>query len=167
MRRFLLLGSCGAERAPPSCWEEEEERAGISQSCVLRVWIGFGASSRREGAAETPRRPPRHNGSMFCAPLLARTGGSSLNATASPLQRLDVRRYGRLTSVASRAPSAAPKKRHPLGEGSRRRRCTGGTLEVRTKWIKPTGEDTGIQICNSLSRSKEPLILRNANVVTW
>ncbi|XP_039182677.1 probable cysteine--tRNA ligase, mitochondrial isoform X1 [Crotalus tigris] len=104
---------------------------------------------------------------MFCAPLLARTGGSCLNATTSPLQRLDVRRYGGLTSVASRAPPGTPRKRHPLSEGSRRRRCTAGTLEVRTKWIKPTGEDTGIQIYNSLSRSKEPLILRNANVVTW
>uniref|UniRef100_A0A8C6YE32 Cysteinyl-tRNA synthetase 2, mitochondrial n=1 Tax=Naja naja TaxID=35670 RepID=A0A8C6YE32_NAJNA len=102
---------------------------------------------------------------MFCAPLLARPGGSCLSATASPLQRLDGRRW--LTSVAIRAPPAAPRKRQPLGEESRRRRCTGGSLEVGTKWIKPTGQDTGIQIYNSLSRSKEPLILGKANVVTW
>ncbi|KAG8137555.1 hypothetical protein E2320_004784, partial [Naja naja] len=101
---------------------------------------------------------------MFCAPLLARPGGSCLSATASPLQRLDGRRW--LTSVAIRAPPAAPRKRQPLGEESRRRRCTGGSLEVGTKWIKPTGQDTGIQIYNSLSRSKEPLILGKANVVT-
>nr|XP_042717376.1 probable cysteine--tRNA ligase, mitochondrial isoform X6 [Chrysemys picta bellii] len=38
---------------------------------------------------------------------------------------------------------------------------------VGRKWIKPTGRDTGIQTYNSLSRSKEPLILANAGVATW
>ncbi|CAM4384677.1 probable cysteine--tRNA ligase, mitochondrial isoform X1 [Lepidochelys kempii] len=43
------------------------------------------------------------------------------------------------------------------------RRCSG----VGRKWIRPTGRDTGIQTYNSLSRSREPLILANAGVATW
>ncbi|XP_044863784.1 probable cysteine--tRNA ligase, mitochondrial isoform X2 [Mauremys mutica] len=43
-------------------------------------------------------------------------------------------------------------------------RCCSG---VGRKWIKPTGRETGIQTYNSLSRSKEPLILANAGVATW
>ncbi|KAM6446515.1 putative cysteine--tRNA ligase, mitochondrial [Liasis olivaceus] len=105
---------------------------------------------------------------MFRGPLIAWGGGGCLNAAAPPpLQRLDVLRWGRLTSVAIRAAPAAQRKRLSLGEGSCRRRCPGGTPEVGTKWIKPSGQETGIQIYNSLSRSKEPLILGNASVVTW
>ncbi|XP_067419794.1 probable cysteine--tRNA ligase, mitochondrial isoform X2 [Emydura macquarii macquarii] len=49
------------------------------------------------------------------------------------------------------------------GRASPARCCSG----VGRKWIKPTGRDTGIQTYNSLSRSKEPLILANAGVATW
>uniref|UniRef100_A0A8D0L8F1 tRNA synthetases class I catalytic domain-containing protein n=1 Tax=Sphenodon punctatus TaxID=8508 RepID=A0A8D0L8F1_SPHPU len=47
-------------------------------------------------------------------------------------------------------------------------RCLSGCGPGKGKrWIKPAGRDTGIQIYNSLSRSKEPFILGNADVVTW
>ncbi|XP_008105205.1 probable cysteine--tRNA ligase, mitochondrial isoform X2 [Anolis carolinensis] len=35
------------------------------------------------------------------------------------------------------------------------------------KWLQPRGPESGIQTYNSLSKSKEPLVLRNPDVVTW
>ena len=34
-------------------------------------------------------------------------------------------------------------------------------------WIKPEGYDTGINISNSLTRQKEPLILTKGKIATW
>lgn len=34
-------------------------------------------------------------------------------------------------------------------------------------WIRPEGFDSGVKVYNSLSRSKEPLILRHKNLVYW
>ncbi|XP_015276821.1 PREDICTED: cysteine--tRNA ligase, mitochondrial-like, partial [Gekko japonicus] len=62
--------------------------------------------------------------------------------------------------------AAAGGQRGPPGQAPRRRWCS-ALSEGGTKWVKPAGCDTGIQTYNSLSRSKEPLILGNADVVTW
>ncbi|XP_048350230.1 probable cysteine--tRNA ligase, mitochondrial isoform X2 [Sphaerodactylus townsendi] len=62
--------------------------------------------------------------------------------------------------------AAAAGSKRALGDDSRRRWCS-AVSEGGTKWIKPPGRETGIRIYNSLSRSKEPLILGNADVVTW
>ncbi|XP_060625583.2 probable cysteine--tRNA ligase, mitochondrial isoform X2 [Anolis sagrei] len=35
------------------------------------------------------------------------------------------------------------------------------------KWLQPRGPESGILTYNSLSKSKEPLVLRNPDVVTW
>ncbi|XP_062866590.1 probable cysteine--tRNA ligase, mitochondrial [Trichomycterus rosablanca] len=39
--------------------------------------------------------------------------------------------------------------------------------ETRTKWIRPTGYDTGIKTFNSLTKQKEPLILAKKGEATW
>ncbi|XP_044284223.1 probable cysteine--tRNA ligase, mitochondrial isoform X1 [Varanus komodoensis] len=75
---------------------------------------------------------------------------------------------GRCARLALEAGGATPagEGRLALDEASPRRRCCGAP-EHGTKWIKPTGRDTGIQTYNSLSKSKEPLILGDTDVVTW
>ncbi|CAI5771919.1 probable cysteine--tRNA ligase, mitochondrial isoform X1 [Podarcis lilfordi] len=104
---------------------------------------------------------------MFRACLVPWRAGGGCSSSCSA-QRLGFRRYGRLALLrlsAGEGASAAEGK-HLLGVASRRARCSGGPGRG-TKWIKPAGRDSGIQAYNSLSRRKEPLILRNADVVTW
>ncbi|KAJ6667405.1 hypothetical protein lerEdw1_016526 [Lerista edwardsae] len=97
---------------------------------------------------------------MLRAPLVC------WGASAGPAVRecLGLRRCGRLAFATGGAPIAAGAEL-PFGGSSRRR--SSNAPELGTKWIKPTGRDTGIQTYNSLSRSKEPLILGNTDVVTW
>ncbi|KAL8190024.1 UNVERIFIED_CONTAM: putative cysteine--tRNA ligase, mitochondrial, partial [Gekko kuhli] len=65
-----------------------------------------------------------------------------------------------------RCAAAAGGQPGPSAEAPRRRWCSASS-EGGTKWVKPAGCDTGIQTYNSLSRRKEPLVLGNADVVTW
>ncbi|KAI5090075.1 putative cysteine--tRNA ligase, mitochondrial [Silurus meridionalis] len=44
-----------------------------------------------------------------------------------------------------------------------RTRCT----EIRSKWTKPSGYDTGIKTFNSLTKQKEPLIVAQEGRATW
>ncbi|KAJ7319791.1 hypothetical protein JRQ81_019302 [Phrynocephalus forsythii] len=96
--------------------------------------------------------------------------GTAAAATSlHPLHRLlRARCSACLTHAAGRVvfAAAAAGGKPRWGDGPRRSRC-GGASGRGTKWIRPTGHDTGIQTYNSLSRSKEPLILGNADVVTW
>ncbi|XP_066475064.1 probable cysteine--tRNA ligase, mitochondrial isoform X1 [Tiliqua scincoides] len=97
-------------------------------------------------------------------------GGSAagLPAAASLMPWLGLSgRCGRLAFASGGAPLAAGAGR-PFGQASRRSRSqAAAAAELGTKWMRPQGRDTGIQTYNSLSRSKEPLILGNADVVTW
>ncbi|KAI3365910.1 hypothetical protein L3Q82_000727 [Scortum barcoo] len=43
--------------------------------------------------------------------------------------------------------------------------CSGGASG--NKWTRPSGFDTGLQAFNSLSKQKEPLILKREGVATW
>ncbi|XP_061482618.1 probable cysteine--tRNA ligase, mitochondrial isoform X2 [Rhineura floridana] len=92
--------------------------------------------------------------------------GAVVAAAVSSSRCLGLRRYGRLARLLAGGGAFAAEGKRLLGEASRRERCS-GSPELGTKWIKPTGWDTGIQTYNSLSRRKEPLILGNADVVTW
>ncbi|XP_054831088.1 probable cysteine--tRNA ligase, mitochondrial [Eublepharis macularius] len=71
-------------------------------------------------------------------------------------QGLGLKRWRGRQSVAAAA-----------GGNALRRRWRSDVAEGGTKWLKPAGRDSGIQIYNSLSRRKEPLVLGNADVVTW
>lgn len=44
---------------------------------------------------------------------------------------------------------------------------TNFSADNSSKWQKPNGHDTGIQIYNCVAREKVPLIVRNKNCVTW
>ncbi|XP_062982210.1 probable cysteine--tRNA ligase, mitochondrial isoform X2 [Elgaria multicarinata webbii] len=101
---------------------------------------------------------------MFRA-LTTPWGAGCLGAAAAPCSLWPGLRRCRTPSFASGGAALAVGGKRLPGEASRRRGC--GVPEHGTKWIKPTGRDTGIQTYNSLSRSKEPLILKNADVVTW
>ncbi|XP_074846324.1 putative cysteine--tRNA ligase, mitochondrial isoform X2 [Carettochelys insculpta] len=75
-------------------------------------------------------------------------------AAAAFCRRLRCAGRGQLFGAAGRGPGV---------EAVRARGCSGGAW----KWLRPTGQDTGIQTYNSLSRSKEPLILAKAGVASW
>lgn len=40
-------------------------------------------------------------------------------------------------------------------------------MEIKNKWSKPSGYDTGIKTYNSLTKQKEPLVLAQEGRATW
>ncbi|RZC38148.1 cysteine--tRNA ligase, mitochondrial [Asbolus verrucosus] len=49
-----------------------------------------------------------------------------------------------------------------------KRKCITSILKRRNHgWIKPEGYDTGIKVFNCVTRDKQPLIVKNKNLVSW
>ncbi|TFK09377.1 receptor-type tyrosine-protein phosphatase eta-like [Platysternon megacephalum] len=170
--------ACAVSRRETRKWREEDQRTG-GPAAVATPGAGCAAAAAPP-PAETPQ--PTGSGSRFARPPspLSRSlqpgvpraelspprgwwrGASMLQARLAAASRcLRSGSRGDLPVAAGRG--AGAEAGLVRSRASPPRCCSG----VGRKWIKPTGRDTGIQTYNSLSRSKEPLILANAGVATW